>query len=130
MPGKSSWAEEGLVFKGRGHELILLGLSRLEQDSVRVEEVKLERTNKNNQEGMRVLLVQASKQRLFSEQNSDQQEGDRVQLVGSRCSRWIQTEAARPETPLAAPQWGCGPECVPTPTKSLSRFQLFGTHGL
>lgn len=46
MPGRSSWAEEGLVFQGEGSELILLGLSRLEQDSVRVEEVKLERTNK------------------------------------------------------------------------------------
>lgn len=46
VPGKSSWAEEGLVFQGQGSELILLGLSRLEQDSVRVEEVKLERTNK------------------------------------------------------------------------------------
>ena len=34
MLGRSSWVGEGLV-PGQGSERILLGLSRLEQDSVR-----------------------------------------------------------------------------------------------
>ena len=76
--------------------------------------MKLERTNKKSpgrDEGTGHITRLQS--RGFSQRRTQ------TYRKGRGCSWWgvdahggYRPRAARPETSLAAPQWGCGPECV------------------
>ena len=131
MPGRSSWAEEGLVFQGQGSELILLGLSRLEQDLVRVEEVKLERTNKK-QPGR----DEGPPGQITRLQSSGCSQRTQTCRKGTGCSWWgvdahgryrLNQPDQRHRSLLHS---GAVDLNVCTPTKSLSRVRLFETNGL
>lgn len=103
----------GLVFQGRRSEADSARAVKVRASSVRVEEVKLERTNKKQPgrdegppgPGFKAAVVLRAK---LGPAGRDKE--------GAAGGEWMLTvdtsRAARPETPLAAPQWGCGPECV------------------